>query len=70
MKNSADENAVSVLLIKDDVLAVLKTPNAGTNHITGSAQTRRIGQELKAPCQFFDVVFGLLFSPGIDCVIE
>lgn len=70
MKNSADENAISVRFIEDDVLAQLKTPDARENRIAGPAHTRRISQQLEAPCQFLNVVFGLLFAPGVDCVIE
>jgi hypothetical protein len=70
MKNSADDNAVSVRFIEDDVLALLKTPYTGENQITGSAQTRRISQQLEATCQLLNVFFGLLFAPGVGCVIE
>jgi hypothetical protein len=70
MKNPADENAASVLLVEDDMLALLKSPDTGEKQITGPAQTRRISQQLEAPCQLVNVVFGLLFAPGVDCVIE
>ena len=70
MKNPADENAVSVRLAEDDVLALLKAADIWGNQITGSAQTRRIGQKMEAPFQLFNVVFGLAFAPGVDRVIE
>jgi hypothetical protein len=52
------------------VLALLKTPDTRQNQITGPAQTRQISQQLEAPCQLLNVVFGLLFAPDVDCVIE
>ena len=70
MKNSGDENAGSVRFIEDDVLALLEAADTGQNQIAGPAQTRRISQQLEAPCQLLNVVFGLLFAPGVDCVIE
>jgi hypothetical protein len=70
MKNSGDENAVSVRFIEDDVLALLKAANAGINQIAGPTQTWRISQHLEAPCQFVYGVFRLLLAPVVDCVIE
>jgi hypothetical protein len=70
MKNPAYDNAVSIRFVKDDVLAVLKTPDTRKNPITGPAETGRIGQHLEAPCQLLNVVSGLLFAPGVDCVVE
>jgi hypothetical protein len=70
MKNPGDENALSIRFIEDDVLALLKPADAGEDLIAGPAQTRRICQQLEAPCQLLNVVFGLLFAPGVDCVIE
>jgi hypothetical protein len=52
------------------VLAQLKAADAWGNQITGPAQTRRISQSLEALCEFVDVVFGLLFAPGVDGVVE
>jgi hypothetical protein len=70
MKDPADENAVSVRLIEDNVLAQLEATDTRENKITGPAQTRGISQPLEAPCQLLNVVLGLLFAPGVDCVIE
>jgi len=70
VKDSADDNAVSGRFIEDDVPALLKATETGGNQIAGTPQTRRISQQLEAPCQFLDVFFGLLFAPGIDGVVE
>jgi hypothetical protein len=70
VKDSADDNAVSGRFIEDDVPALLKATETGGNQIAGTPQTRRISQQLEAPCELLNVAFGLLFSPGVDCVIE
>ncbi len=70
MQNPADENAASVRFIEDDVLALLKAPDAWSDQITGPAQTRRISQQLEARCQLLNILFGLLFAPGVDGVVE
>jgi hypothetical protein len=70
MKDSGDDNAVSIRLIEDDVFALLEAADTGEDRIAGPTQTRRISQQMEAPFQLPNVVFGLLFAPGIDCVIE
>jgi hypothetical protein len=70
MKNPADENAVSVPLIEDNVLADLEAAYTGANPIAGPAQPRRVSQQLEAPCQLLNVALGLLFAPGVDGVVE
>ena len=70
MKNSADDNAVSLRLIEDDVFTLLKTADTRVNRITSPTQTGRVSKPVKAPGQLIKVVFGLFFAPGIYCVIE
>jgi hypothetical protein len=70
MEISADEDAVFVRLVEDDVLALLKAADTGGNQIAGPAEARRISQHLEASCELLNVVFGLLFAPCVDCVVE
>ena len=70
MKNSADDNAVSLRLIEDDVFTLLETADTRVNPITSPTQTGRVSKPVKTPGQLIKVVFGLFFAPGIYCVIE
>jgi hypothetical protein len=49
MKNSADDNAVSLRLIEDDVFTLLETADTRVNPITSPTQTRRVSKPLKTP---------------------
>src|SRR5260370_15213105 len=70
MKNSADDNAVSLRLIEDDVFTLLETADTRVNPITSPTQTGRVSKPVKNPGELIKVVFGLFFAPGIYCVIE
>src|SRR5580700_3932433 len=65
MKNSADENAVSVRLVEDDVLALLKATQTGGEVIAGSPNAWLLSNQVKAIQQKSEVSFRLLLAPGV-----
>jgi hypothetical protein len=65
MKNPADENAVSVLFIEDDVLALLKAAKTGGESIAGSPNAWPLSDQVKAIQQKSEVSFRLLFAPCV-----
>jgi hypothetical protein len=67
MKNSANDNAMSLRLIEDDVFTLLKTADTKINPITSPTQTGRVSKPVKTSIK---VVFGLFFAPAIYRVIE
>ena len=70
MKDSADENAVSVRLVEDDVLAALKTSKAGGEPIAGSPDPWLLSKQVQAIQKKGQVSFGLLRTPGVGRIEE
>ncbi len=56
VKDSADENAVSVRLIKDDMFALLEAADARIDQITGPVQTWGVSKQLETLCKLVDVL--------------
>jgi len=65
MKNPADENAVSVPLIKDNVLAHLEAAKTWTESLVGSPDAWLLRNQVKPFQQKSKVSFSLLHPPGI-----
>jgi len=65
MKNSADENAVSVRLIEDDVLAVFEAPKTGGEPIAWSSDAWLFSNQVEAIQKKYEVSFSLLLAPGV-----
>ena len=65
MKNSADENAISVRFIEDDVLAQLKTAKTGGEPIARSPEAWLFSNQVEAIQKTSEVSFSLLLAPGV-----
>jgi len=69
VQDSADEDAVVVGPVKDDVLLVLDTAVSRPDSIAGSADSRRFGEPIKAGFQAVEIPLGLLRPPSVHRVI-
>ena len=65
MKNSADENTISVRFIEDDVLAQLKTAKPGGEPIARSPEAWLFSNQVEAIQKTSEVSFSLLLAPGV-----
>jgi hypothetical protein len=64
MKDAGNQNTIGVLSVKDNVLAALHSPKAGTNIVTRSAQSGIIGKHLATGLKIVEVSDSLVFAPG------
>src|ERR1017187_6676022 len=65
MQNSADDNAISVRFIEDDVLALLKAAKTGGEPIARSPDAWLLSNQVKAIQETGEVSFSLLLTPGV-----
>ena len=56
VKDSADNDAVSVRLIEDDMFTLLEASDARIDQITWPTQTGRLSKQLETLCKFADVL--------------
>ena len=70
MENSADENALLIGAVEDDVLLMLETPVPGVEVITETADPGRSGDPSEAILQVIKIAVGLFFSPGFERIIR
>jgi hypothetical protein len=70
MQYPADENALVIYPVKDDMLLVLDPPVSGPDAITRAAYLRRGGKPPKAFLQSIQVRESLLLAPGVERVIR
>ena len=69
MQDPADEDAIVVRSIKDDVLLVLDTAASWPNSIAGAADFRSFDKPIEASFQAVEIALGLLRSPSVHGVI-
>jgi hypothetical protein len=69
VQNSADEDAVVVSPVKDDVLLVLDAAVSWPNPIAGAADSRNFDKPIEASFQAIEIALGLLRAPGVHSVI-
>src|ERR1035441_9207747 len=65
MQNSADDNAISVRFIEDDVLALLQAAKTGGEHVAWSSDAWLLSNQVKAIQETGEISFSLLLAPGV-----
>ena len=68
MQDSADEDAVAVHSIKDDMPSVLDAAVSWPNSVTGAADLRGFDKSIEAGLQAVKIAISLLLAPDIHGV--
>jgi hypothetical protein len=66
MEDAGKQNSAGLLAVEQDMPAVLKAAQAGTNVLAKAAQGRIAGQHLATILQFVEVVCGLGLAPSAE----
>ena len=69
VQDSANEDAVAVRPVENDVLPMLDTAVSWPNPIAGAADSRSFDKSNEARFQTIQIAISLLFAPGIHGVI-
>jgi hypothetical protein len=69
VQDSANEDAIAVSPIEDDVLLVLDAAVSWPNPIAGAADSRSFDNSIEASFQAIEIPLGLLRAPGVHGVI-
>jgi hypothetical protein len=69
MQDSANEDAIAVRSIKDDVPLVLDAAVSWPNPVARAANVRSLGEPIEASLQAVEIAMSLLLAPGVQGVI-
>jgi hypothetical protein len=69
VKNSADEDSMSISLVEDDMLPVLNATKSGMHRVARSPEARHPGYAKKTFGKAVQIDFSLCCAPYIYCVV-